>query len=595
MTVSRILAIFAIGFLMPWTYVYAADPNPLMTPWAVEVDENQVLPEYPRPQMVRKSWLNLNGLWDYAIAPVAQERVNEFEGKILVPFAVESALSRVQRSVGSQHNLWYERKFQIPAAWSGQRIKLHFGAVDWSTQVWVNGKPVGRHQGGFTPFSFDITDALVAKSEQTITLRVWDPTDEGLQPVGKQTNNPGGIWYTSVTGIWQTVWLEPVPVSSIDRLHVVPDIDRETLQVQIQGQQLEGMNIKVTAYDQGREIAVSEGIYQKAASTLTIPSPKLWSPRHPFLYDLRVTVSRKGQIMDEVTSYFAMRKISLGVDAQGRTRIMLNHEALFQYGLLDQGWWPDGLYTAPTEDAMVHDIKFAQQAGFNMLRKHVKVEPARWYYNCDRMGMIVWQDMPSSRNQDKSSGAQFEYELREMVEALHPFPSIVMWVLFNEGWGQYDTPRLTNELKILDPTRLVNSASGWDDFKVGDINDIHRYPGPARPELETQRAAVLGEFGGLGLPIKGHLWKDQDSWGYETYLTKDALQTAYADLIQDLRVLIQEGLSAAIYTQITDVEVEVNGWMTYDRRELKADTNLLFDLHRDLYFEPTRVARRQAL
>ncbi|UCH63515.1 MAG: beta-galactosidase [Fidelibacterota bacterium] len=564
----------------------------IMSRWAQEVSPDNALPEYPRPQLVRKEWLNLNGLWEYAIQPEDAPQPETFQGHILVPFPIESALSGVGKAVGPDNRLWYQRTFKVPPNWADRRILLHFGAVDWETTVWVNGREVGTHRGGYDPFTFDISEALRDDGPQVISLSVWDPTDAGTQPRGKQVSEPEGIWYTAVTGIWQTVWLEPVPPVSIDGLTIVPDIDRGEVSVTVTGRNTgSGHQVSAVVRDGSKTVSRAEGAVGETLS-LPIENAKLWSPDSPFLYDLEVTLQQGGETADVVDSYFGMRKISLG-QAEGLTRLFLNNRPLFQYGLLDQGWWPDGLYTAPTDEALRYDLEVTKELGFNMLRKHVKVERQRFYYWCDKLGLLVWQDMPNGdrhveRDQpdiqrSPESAQQYELELKRMIEAHRNHPCIVIWVPFNEGWGQFDTPRIVDLIKDHDPTRLVINASGWADRGVGDIHDVHRYPGPAAPPNEQNRAAVLGEFGGLGLPLKGHTWQDEENWGYRSYQTAEELTAAYLDLLQKLRPMIDQGLSAAVYTQTTDVEIEVNGQLTYDRAVIKMDVEKVAAANKGLY------------
>jgi len=555
--------------------------GPLLTSFADSVTPANVLPEYPRPQMVRDLWLNLNGLWEYAIVSKDAPKPEKWVGKILVPYPVESALSGVGKTVGTDNRVWYSRSFTLPEGWDDKIIWLHFGAVDWEASVWVNGQEVGSHKGGYDAFSFNISEALTGEGEQEIVVAVWDPVDEGTQPRGKQVGDPHGIWYTSVTGIWQTVWLEPVNQSHISRFKIIPDIDEQ--QVIIWSEvttERDDLELHAQLFLDGRMVA--GGIAEGGFVELNVPNPSLWMPYYPILYDLILFLRDKdGEVFDNITSYVGMRKISLGKDENGITRMMLNNQFLFQFGPLDQGWWPDGLYTAATDDALRYDVEVTKKLGFNMARKHVKVEPARWYYWCDKLGLLVWQDMPSGDKyigrddpdiiRSGESDQQFRFELQQLVEGLFNHPSIVMWVPFNEGWGQYSTSDIVDFVKELDPTRLVNPSSGWSDRRVGDIQDIHAYPGPAIPDLEEERAIVLGEFGGLGLPVEDHTWQDKDNWGYRSYETNDDLLAAYTDLISELMPMMRNGLSAAVYTQTSDVEVEVNGLMTYDRKVIKMD------------------------
>ncbi|MBW8038684.1 MAG: glycoside hydrolase family 2 [Planctomycetes bacterium] len=561
--------------------------GPLMTQWAKDVSPKKVHREYPRPQMVRKSWQNLNGLWEYSITAREAEQPEEFDGQILVPFPVESALSGVMKKVGEDNRLWYRRTFKVSGRWrKGKRVLLHFGAVDWDTTVWVNGEELGNHKGGYDAFTFDITDVLKKSGSQEIVLSVWDPTNDGSQPRGKQVKKPGGIMYTAVTGIWQTVWLEPVPETYISGIKIVPDVDNSVVEVEVDTVgDIDQYELKFLVKGGGR-LQISGGSPGLKKRKIKMTSPKLWSPDSPFLYDLEIKLMKDKKTLDKVDSYFGMRKIEVKKDEAGINRLFLNDKVLFQYGPLDQGWWPDGLYTAPTDEALRYDIEVLKKLGCNMLRKHVKVEPARLYYWCDKLGLMVWQDMASGNNKGDQAREQFELELKRLVEGFRNHPSIIMWVPFNEGWGQHDTPRYAALVKKWDPTRLVNESSGWANKESGDVRDIHSYPGPARPPNEDKRVAVLGEFGGLGLPVKGHTWQAEKNWGYRSYETRSALTKAYVTLLGNLRPLIGRGLSAAVYTQTTDVEVEVNGYMTYDRAMVKADIKQMAEAARKLYLPP---------
>jgi hypothetical protein len=563
--------------------------GPLMTRWARDVRPDKVHPEYPRPQMVRERWQNLNGVWQLALGKEGEAAPlgKGLSEQILVPFPVESALSGVMKRA---RRLWYRREFTVPEGWAGQRILLHFGAVDWHARAWVNGKEVGEHKGGYDPFTFDITDALKGKGKQELVVGVSDPTDRGSQPRGKQVNEPRGIWYTPTTGIWQTVWLEPVPKSSIASLKITPDVDGKRVLVTARGRGTgEGARVKVTATADGRAVGSGTGRVGEAVA-VKVPDPKLWSPASPFLYGLKVELGDGEKAADEVESYFGMRKVDVAPDDKGVPRIRLNGEFVFQVGPLDQGFWPDGLYTAPTDEALAFDVKITKKFGFNMTRKHVKVEPARWYYHCDLLGLLVWQDMPSGgpyirrrqpdAKRSPESAAEFEKELKAMMDGLHNHPSIVTWVIFNEGWGQYDTARIAGWAKKYDPTRLIDSATGWVDRGVGDMHDIHAYPGPAAPPPDRKRALVLGEFGGLGLGVDGHTWTKK-TWGYRGTSSKEDLTRKYERLMRKAWGLKDTGgLSAVVYTQITDVETEANGLMTYDREVIKVDVGRVAAVNR---------------
>jgi hypothetical protein len=570
----------------------AAD-SALTTQWTAKVSPSNAWREYPRPQMQRPNWTNLNGLWDYAIVAKEADRPSKYDGQILVPYPVESALSGVKRALTPAQRLWYRRTFSVPLA-KGMRLLVHFGAVDWRTEVWVNGTAVGKHEGGYDPFTFDITDALKAAAPsgpatQEIVIAVWDPTDSEVHPRGKQVLDPTGIWYTAVSGIWQTVWLEPVPAGHIDAVTMIPDVDGKRLRLTVHASSAGDFTAtaKLHGKDVGHITAATDG-----EVALPLTALELWSSETPTLYDLDVKL-KSG---DAVTSYFGMRKVEVKKDAAGVDRIFLNGSPKFMIGPLDQGWWPDGLYTAPTDEASRFDIETLKKMGFNMCRKHVKVEPERWYYWCDKLGFMVWQDMPSAMVKSRPAtavkrdapvdaeftaqeDASFREELRAMMRHLESFPSIVAWVPFNEGWGQHKTDEILKMVKQLDPTRLVDGPSGWEDRGYGDMKDMHKYPGPDMYAPVGGRASVLGEFGGLGWPVEGHLWWDKRNWGYRTYSDQGALIAAYMDALGKLEPLIRDGLSAAIYTQTTDVEGEVNGLMTYDRKVIKYDVAKLAALH----------------
>jgi beta-galactosidase/beta-glucuronidase len=574
----------------------------IQTPWAEKVNPSSVLAEYPRPQMVRDPWMSLNGLWDYAIKQQGDAVPTAFDGKILVPFAVESALSGVGKNVGKENNLWYRRTLAIPSSMKNKTVLLHFGAVDWQSDVYVNGKKAATHKGGYDPFSVDITSFLKS-GQQEIVVRVWDPSDDGPQPRGKQVNKPHAIWYTPVTGIWQTVWLEAVPKTYLNGFLQTPDIDLKYLSVATTVQNAQpGDQVRISALD-GTQL-VAEQLFDVSGGSLSIPNPKLWSPSDPFLYDLKIAIVRKGKVVDEIKSYFAMRKISMAPDEHGIQRMLLNNKFVFHFGPLDQGWWPDGLYTAPTDEALRFDIEKTKEMGFNMIRKHVKVEPARWYYHCDKLGMLVWQDMPSgdmgnrwdsrpgiigvatSKDRTPESESIFRTEWKAIMDATSNFPCIVVWVPFNEAWGQFKTEDIVNWTMKYDPSRLVNTASGGNFHNVGHIMDMHNYPDPVTPDPQLygkDRVVVLGEYGGLGLPLEGHTWQSKDNWGYQSFPNKEELLKKYESFIERFPALIAEGLSAGVYTQTTDVEIETNGLMTYDRKVIKMPATRLHEVHKQLY------------
>lgn len=578
-----------MGWLMAFSAFAQWQPagDKIKTRWASQIDVNNVLPEYPRPIMERAEWQNLNGLWNYAILPIGKQTPSTFDGKILVPFAIESSLSGVQKKVGKENELWYQREFTIPSKWKNNRILLHFGAVDWKADVWVNDIKVGRHTGGYTPFSFDITSALKSGSNKLV-VKVWDPTNDSYQPRGKQVNRPEGIWYTSVTGIWQTVWLEPVPEKYITNVKITPDIDKNILTVEASVNELSALDkIEVKVMDGSQVIASGRSINHLPVEITMPEQVKLWSPDSPFLYDLEITLWSDNKPQDKVNSYAAMRKYSIKRDNKGIVRLQLNNKDLFQFGPLDQGWWPDGLYTAPTDDALKFDIQKTKDLGFNMIRKHVKVEPARWYMHCDRLGMIVWQDMPSgdrgpqwqSRQyfngvewlRSPESEANYRKEWKEIIDFLYSYPCVGVWVPFNEAWGQFKTKEIAEWTKQYDPSRLVNPASGGNHYPVGDMLDLHNYPHPELYLYDGQRPTVLGEYGGIGWAVKGHLWEPDRNWGYVQFNSSKEVTDQYVEYAEQLKTLIKHGFSAAVYTQTTDVEVEVNGLMTYDREMIKMD------------------------
>lgn len=558
----------------------------IKTKWAETINVNNVLPEYPRPIMERADWSNLNGLWEYAILPKGKAEPQNFDGQILVPFAVESSLSGVQKEVGKNNELWYKRTFTVPSNWKGKNILLHFGAVDWKADVFINDIKIGSHTGGYTPFQFDITPYLTS-GQQKLVVKVWDPTDESFQPRGKQVKKPEGIWYTPVSGIWQTVWLEPVANKRIANVKAVADIDNSKLSVCVATENTGfGDLVEVIVKDGNSVIAKGKSAAGQGID-IAIPNAKLWSPDSPFLYDMEVNLYNNGKMQDKVKSYTAMRKVSTKKDADGIVRLQLNNKDIFHFGPLDQGWWPDGLYTAPTDEALLYDIQKTKDFGFNMIRKHVKVEPARWYTHCDRVGILVWQDMPnggrSPQWQNKNyfdgkefiptaeSEANYRKEWKEIMDYLYSYPSIAVWVPFNEAWGQFKTVEITEWTKGYDPSRLVNPASGGNHYHTGDILDLHNYPGPEMYLYDAERATVLGEYGGIGLPMQGHLWQTDRNWGYVQFKNSKEVTDEYIKYAEQLKNMIKRGFTAAVYTQTTDVEGEVNGLMTYDRKEIKIE------------------------
>ena len=553
----------------------------LLTRWGRTLDRGNPLPEYPRPQFARADWKNLNGVWEYAIAP--QGKPPESWGEIVVPFSPEAQLSGVERILQPDEALHYRLEFELEESFFKHTMLLHFGAVDHACEVRLNGGPAGSHVGGFTPFTLDVT-ALARAGRNELRLEVTDPTDTSFSSRGKQSLHPGGIWYTAQSGIWQTVWLEPLPEHYIANVRMEPDIDEGVLKV------LPSHGCTAIFNNEKYPLAAGE------TSKIPVPDARLWSPGDPFLYDISFECGE-----DLVDSYFGMRKFSLGKDENGLPRLMLNNEVYFHKGLLDQGYWPDGLLTAPSDEAMLYDIQTMKALGFNMLRKHIKVEPLRWYYHCDREGMLVWQDMVNGgcgysfgvvgilpfigrkisdgprhyknfRRGDAAGREQYYEELGCMVEHLQNCVGIAMWVPFNEGWGQFDANKAVDFIRARDTSRTIDHASGWHDQGGGDCNSIHVYIKPIKlPRLKPgdARALVLSEFGGYSHAVEGHVWSEKE-FGYRKYATLEQLRAAYDKLMaRQVFPYIVKGLSASVYTQVSDVEEEINGVLTYDREVCK--------------------------
>jgi hypothetical protein len=610
MTVLKLLGLLLLGtpLLLNGQVQWQPATNALQTAWAGQVNPDNVLPEYPRPQMSRPAWGNLNGLWEYAILPTNAAAPAAFQGRLLVPFPIESGLSGVQKRIGLKEALWYKRTFKVGKLRPDRRVLVHFGAVDWEARVFLNGKEVGQHRGGYQAFSLDVTPFLNGATEELV-VRAWDPMDDGDQPRGKQVRNPGGIYYTPVSGIWQTVWYEVVPATYFESYQVNTDVDAGTVTIVpriYNAAAKDRLKVKISSQ---RQIVAEKEFALTDLPVLQVPDPKVWSPASPNLYDLELVLLRQGRVVDAVKGYFGMRTIEVAKDAQGVLRLFLNHRPLFQYGPLDQGFWPEGIYTAPTEEALLSDIQTMKAMGFNMVRKHVKVEPQRWYYHCDRLGLIVWQDMPSGfgeivpvKDHDHSiegswlaehyqdvtrsylSEQNFRRELQQVIDQLRNHPSICVWVPFNESWGQFKTEEILHWVKELDPTRLVDGPSGWIDRGNGDLHDYHLYGDRLAKAFgpEAGRAVVIGEFGGLGYPVQEHLFSAK-SWSYQGYKDPAALEAGYRKLVSRIVQLRDQGCAAAIYTQLTDVETEINGLLTYDRQVSKIPAATLQQIHRQLY------------
>lgn len=602
---ALVLSLMTAGTVSAQSWAPAGDR--IRTAWAEEVTPENVHKEYPRPQMVRPDWKSLNGLWEYSITPKNAAVPEKFDGQILVPFAVESSLSGVGRMLTPEDALWYKTTFRVPSAWKGKRLMLNFEAVDWQADVIVNDIQVGRHTGGYTHFSFDITPYLKS-GDNTLVVRVEDSTDNDFQPRGKQVRTPSGIWYTAVSGIWQSVWIEPVAKAHVADYYAVSDIKAGKVDVTVTTEgALEGDVVKVELLEGGVGYSTDNASGKVIARGKTVPGgtvtlpvedPRLWSPDSPYLYGLRVSVVRGGKTIDAVNGYTAMREVSLFVKNKNTKLMALNGQPLFQFGPLDQGWWPDGLYTAPTDEALRFDIQKTKDFGFNMIRKHIKVEPSRWFYHCDQIGMMVWQDMPSfaGNNLNKwgihnygegtdfpatpMTKANYYKEWGEIIAQVRKFPCVVMWVPFNEAWGQFDTKAVVDFTRAQDPTRLINMSSGgsWEP-DCGDIMDNHHYPYPAMYLWETKMANVVGEYGGIGLPLEGHLWQPDRNWGYVQYKSGDEVLDEYSRFADHLILLVRQGVCGAVYTQTTDVEGEVNGLMTYDRKVVKMNEKKLNEIN----------------
>ena len=564
---------------------WAPQGDKIKTKWAKEVDPKNVWPEYPRPQLQRKDWLNLNGAWSYSIRDPDYLKPEKHDGKILVPFCLESSLSGVMKAVTEKEIIWYEKEFEVPEGWKGKKILLHFGAVDWKCTLYINEAKIGEHSGGYSPFHFDITNRI-KEGKNKIVLQVYDPTNRSYQPVGKQTLNPGSIWYTPISGIWQTVWLEPVNENHITKLEINHDYDSKEVKITFKLNSDEKLPLNVKLEFDEKEVKTVKGKSNEEI-TLKVDDEDFhpWSPSEPNLYIIKAELLSGDDVIDSIVSYTTIRKIEQRKDSSGIFRIFLNDKPLFNMGTLDQGFWPDGLYTPPSEEAMIYDIQKLKDLGFNTIRKHIKIEPWRYYYQCDKIGMLLWQDMPSgdlggnrweatklnegtdvARSDDSKKTYYKEWE--EIIDHLKFFQCIIIWVPFNEAWGQFDTEKVAEFTHEKDPLRLINAASGGNHRVCGNFIDFHSYPGPNQFFKEESLINVLGEYGGLGLDIKGHTWKD-DNWGYAVFESKEDVTKRYEEYIDELIKFVDSGFSGAIYTQTTDVESEINGLITYDREEIK--------------------------
>ncbi len=579
----------------------------LKTRWTDKVDKSCPLPEYPRPQLERENWMSLNGEYEYAVKPPSCEWAQEYDGNITVPFAIESMLSGVEKPLSSNQRLWYRKRFRLPEQMQGERVVINFGAVDWQCKVFINSSLAGTHSGGYCSFSFDITN-LLQDGENELVVCVYDPTDKGWQQRGKQVLNTHGFWYTATSGIWQSVWLEAVGESYITKLKLTPDIDTGSLKIKAFTDG-EGCSLRVTAYDGEKDFSQT---FESTEGSLKIENLKLWSPENPFLYTLKIELIKDKAVVDKVKSYAGMRKFSIDKDKYGVPRFFLNNEPYFQKGLLDQGYWSDGGMTPPCDEAMIYDIQTMKRLGFNMLRKHIKVELDRWYYHCDRLGMLVWQDMVSGgeyigtlvagvlpllhikvndgnyktfKRGEKKWRDDYKRELNDMLNQLYNHTSICCWVPFNEGWGQFDSVKIAESIKNFDKTRLVDHASGWYDHGAGDFNSMHKYVLPVRMPKTDSRIFALTEFGGYSRIVSDHTWDERKSFGYMMYKHKDTLTAAYKKLFEKQIIpLIDKGLSVTVYTQVSDVENEVNGILTYDREHIKIDEEVLIDINKKLDF-----------
>ena len=561
--------------------------NKIKTKWGNNLNQNNIWNEYPRPQLERKDWINLNGLWSYSITNENALKPGNLYEKILVPFSLESSLSGVMKNLNEKEILWYYREFKIPENWKNKNILLHFNAVDWKCELFINDTKIGEHIGGYSEFYFDITNKLL-EGKNKILLKVFDPSDKGYQPVGKQSLNPNGIWYTSISGIWQTVWLEPVSEKYIEKIEINNDFDNKEIKINCKLNQDENLPLKVGLLYNEKEFMKIKG-NSNSDIVFKIPEEYFhpWSPSEPNIYRIKAELfDNEDKIIDSIESYTTIRKIEQRKDENGYYRIYLNNNKIFNMGVLDQGYWPDGLYTPPSEEAMIYDINKLKELGFNAIRKHVKIEPYRYYYYCDKIGMLIWQDMPSGDRQENKwehhqlnagddvkrsdeSKNNYYQEWSEIINNLKFFQCIIIWVPFNEAWGQFDTEKVVEFTNKQEPTRLINSASGGNHRNCGNFLDLHNYPEPSQYLKVDNLINILGEFGGLGLDIKGHTWKD-DNWGYKTFKTKEEVTEKYEEYI-NLIINSFKGFSAAIYTQTTDVETEINGLITYDRSEIKVD------------------------